>query len=108
MAAPEMQRAVSSELKAKEEAESLDKAGGEGAYGESVKHVEDKTFILKDNYWTDSTYDPEKKLPEIKIEFMGDEYFKLLDKYPEIGKYLAVGENVKLAWKDKVYIITGE
>jgi hypothetical protein len=105
MAAPEAQRMVSKDLKAKEEAESLDETK-KGEYGEKIQYIEEKTFVLKDIYWTDSTYDPEKKLDEVKIDFMSDEYFKLLDKYSDIGKYLAVGENIKLVWQGKVYIIT--
>ena len=107
MAAPEAQRSASKQLKAQEQAEYLDR-DEEKDGSERIKYVEDKTFVLKDGYWTDGAYDPEKKLSEVKIEFMSDEYFKLLDKNPDIGKYLAVGENVKLVWDGKLYIITGE
>ena len=73
-----------------------------------MQHVEDKTFVLKDEYWVDSEYDSEDKLKEVEIEFMSDEYFNLMDKFPDIGEYLAVGDNIKLVWEGKVYIITAD
>jgi len=103
-------RNVSKSLAMKEEAESLDAVehDGEGSAQGKVQHVEDKTFILKNDYWVDSEYDPDDKLKEIEIEFMSDEYFNLMDKFPDISEYLAVGDNIKLVWEGKVYIITSD
>ena len=103
-------RNVSKSLSMKEEAESMDAIDydDEGSAQEKVQHVEDKTFVLKDGYWVDSKYDPDDKLKEVEIEFMSDEYFNLMDKFPDIGEYLAVGDNVKLVWEGKVYIITSD
>ncbi|MFH1515005.1 MAG: hypothetical protein ABIG42_06040, partial [bacterium] len=79
---------------------------GDDSSAERIQHVEDKTFVLKGGYWVDSEYDKGAGLTEIKIEFMSDKYFDLLDQFPDIGDYLAVGNNVKLVWKGKVYVIT--
>jgi hypothetical protein len=103
-------RNVSKSLAMKEEAESMDAVDydEEGGTQEKIQHVEDKTFVLKDNCWVDSEYNPDDKLKEVEIEFMSDEYFNLMDKFPDIGEYLAVGDNVKLVWEGKVYIITSD
>lgn len=106
-------RNISKSMTQQEQAESLDAAefydeeeGGESQ--EKVQHVEDKTFVLKNDYWVDSEFDPDDKLKEIEIEFMSDEYFDLMDKFPDISEYLAVGDNIKLVWGNKVYIITSD
>ena len=77
-------------------------ADGKGRYGE-VKYVDKKTFFLKNGFWTDSEYEPEMKVT--KITYGSDEYFKLLSKNPELGKYLSLGKKVIICHKDKCYKI---
>jgi Ca-activated chloride channel family protein len=65
------------------------------AYGNAVnpvKYVGDKTFILNDETWTDTTFDPDR-MTAVPIEFGSDDYFKLAATRPEWGQYLAVGEH---------------
>ncbi len=68
-----------------------------------VKYVGKKTFVLKKEFWTDSEYEPEMKV--IKIVYGSDEYFDLLLKEPELGKYLALGTKVIVYHKGKYYKI---
>lgn len=68
-----------------------------------VKYVDKKTFFMKKEFWTDSEYEPEMKV--IKITYGSDEYFDLLSKEPELGKYLALGTKIIICHKDKCYKI---
>ena len=66
---------------------------GGGSDVAEIKLVANKTFILRDNVWTDTTYDPQK-MRVTRLQFGGTEYFRLLAEHSEWGKYLAVGERV--------------
>jgi Ca-activated chloride channel family protein len=69
-----------------------------------IKTVEDKTFYLRDGFWTDSSFDGKSGKPEI-ISFGSQRYFDLMRKVPGISKYLAVGRQVVLVYKGHVYKI---
>jgi Ca-activated chloride channel family protein len=66
---------------------------GGGSDVAEIKLVANKTFILRDNVWTDTTYDPQK-MRVTRLQFGTPAYFRLLAGHPEWGKYLAVGEQV--------------
>jgi Ca-activated chloride channel homolog len=91
-----MESDVISSFKHATSARSLDK--------EKVKHVGEKTFILKKECWIDSKYKKEMKLREIK--YLEDEYFDLLRKYPELGKYLAIASNIIVVHEEIAYRIS--
>ncbi|HEY9869548.1 MAG TPA: VIT domain-containing protein [Candidatus Obscuribacterales bacterium] len=69
-----------------------------------IKAVEDKTFYLREGFWTDSSFDGKSGKPEI-ISFGSQQYFDLMRKVPGISKYLAVGRQVILVYKGHVYKI---
>lgn len=56
--------------------------------------------------WTDSEYSADKRLPEVRVQFASEEYFKLVTDEPGLAQYLALGEQVVVLWKGKVYRIT--
>jgi hypothetical protein len=58
-----------------------------------VRYVGDKTFILQDGVWTDTTFDPDKMKP-LQVSFGGDDYFALVASRPEWGRYFALGDHV--------------
>ncbi len=58
-----------------------------------VKYVGDKTFILYEGVWTDTTFDPDKMTP-VPLSFGGDDYFALIAARPEWGRYFALGDHV--------------
>jgi Ca-activated chloride channel family protein len=68
-----------------------------------IKYVGTKTFILKKDIWTDTEYEPEMKVTEIK--YGSDKYFDLLSKEPELGKFFALGKNVIICYKGNCYKI---
>jgi hypothetical protein len=69
----------------------------------AVKTVGRKIFYLLDGVWTDRDY--KKEMKEIRVKYAGDEYFKLLEKHPDLKKYFALGEKVIVCLDDKTAVI---
>jgi len=63
-----------------------------GAGVENAKFAGGRTFVKKDEVWTDAEYKDGQ--PTINIQYASDGYFNLLARDPELGKYLALGNNV--------------
>ena len=74
-----------------------------GSKTTQIKYVDNKTFFLKNDFWTDSEYEPEIKT--INIKYASKEYFQLLSQKPELGKYLALGTKVIICYERKCYKI---
>jgi Ca-activated chloride channel homolog len=70
-----------------------------------VKQVGDKTFLLQNETWTDTIFDANKMRAE-QVVFGSDRYFRLLAQYPEIGRYLALGDRVTVVLAGKAYAIS--
>jgi Ca-activated chloride channel family protein len=71
-----------------------------------VKTVGNKTFIYDESgIWTDTEFKPESKLPEVKLKFASDEFFKLIASEKELAQFFALGEEVIVVWKGRVYRI---
>ncbi len=75
---------------------------------EYIQEVGDKTFILKDDVWTDTEYDENESYDWIEIEFLSDEYFDLIGDDEELATYFSVGELVIVIYDDVAYRITSE
>ena len=71
-----------------------------------VKKVGVKTFYLENGVWIDSEFKEEAKTPETKMRFASDEYFDLIAKEKELAQYFALGEQVVVVWKGRVYRIS--
>lgn len=99
------QQAVAESLRAQEAKEKDSLADDEAGISRAVKKLDLKTFYLQGEVWTDSEFDPKAGLSETKITFGSDEYFDLVTQKPELAKYLSLGEQVVIVWKDKVYRI---
>ncbi|MCX7046885.1 MAG: VIT domain-containing protein [Candidatus Sumerlaeota bacterium] len=84
------------------ETESLSKSGSKEQA--DAQQVAGRTFYLKDGVWTDSEYDG--KAEAVKIASMSDEYFALLKKGGDIGRFLSVGTKVIFRFEGKWYQIT--
>ncbi len=70
-----------------------------------VKKIGAKTFYLENNVWIDSEFKEEANKSEIKLKFASDEYFDLITKEKDLAQYFALGEQVVVVWKGKVYRI---
>lgn len=72
-----------------------------------LQFVNDKTFLWRDGVWIDSAYDADSMTPT-EIVFLSDEYFALLDEFPEIVDYLSLGEEIIIVLEDVVFKIVSE
>jgi Ca-activated chloride channel homolog len=69
-----------------------------------LKQVADKTFLLHNGAWVDTTFDSNKMRAE-QVAFGSDRYFSLLTQHPEIGRYLALGDRVTIVLDGKAYSV---
>jgi Ca-activated chloride channel homolog len=56
--------------------------------------------------WVDAEFSADKRLPEVIVQFASDEYFRLVTAEPGLAQYLALGEQVVVVWKGRVYRVT--
>jgi len=77
-------------------------AGGSEPLASPVRYVGDKTFLLHDGVWTDTTYDA-GRTETVAVEFGSDDYFALLAARPAWGQYLALGEHVIVVLEGTAY-----
>jgi uncharacterized protein YegL len=59
---------------------------------ERIDQIGNRTFFNKNGLWVDSQY--EGKTEPIKVKAFSEAYFKLLDRVPEVSKYLALGDEI--------------
>jgi len=105
------QGAVTASKDAREKQETVTvTADGENAFiidGQiAVKKVGVKTFYLENGVWIDSEFKEEAKMSETKLQFASNEYFDLIAKEKELAQFFALGEQVVVVWKGRVYRIT--
>ena len=68
--------------------------------------VANKNFIQQSNVWVDAEFKPDLKQTEVNLKFASDEYFAVLSREKELARYFALGEEVVVVWKNKVYRVT--
>ncbi len=75
---------------------------------ELIRQVRDKTFVLRDGVWIDTTYDPEQMTPQ-EVEFLSDAYFDLVADTPGLGAYFGLGQEVIVVVEGTAYavVVTG-
>jgi len=90
--------------------------GAESAGGWAMPHeaaqvvrlVGSKTFVLQNDVWTDTAFDPSQMTTE-RVGFGSDGYFDLLAARPEWGDYLALGSRVIFVAEGTAYeVLEGE
>lgn len=62
---------------------------------EQVRVIADKRFHNFDGVWVDEAVVEEA--PRVRIKFVGEGYFKLFDKHPELKEILALGD--RIVWR---------
>jgi Ca-activated chloride channel family protein len=75
--------------------------------GEVLKQIGSKTFVFRNETWTDTAFDGSKMETE-KVEFLSDEYFDLILENPVLGDYFALGERVIVVYNGTAYEVTVE
>ncbi|MCL7455212.1 MAG: hypothetical protein M8467_19425, partial [Anaerolineae bacterium] len=83
---------------------SLGSAGTEASPDSPVRYVGDKTFVLHEGVWTDTTFDPDK-MKAMPVGFGSEDYFALLAARPEWGRYLALGDHIIVVLDGTAYEI---
>lgn len=80
----------------------------DGASDETVRNlvefVGSKTFVWRDEQWMDTAYEPDRHRVET-VDFATEGYFELLAAKPEIGQYLALGQQILVVYDDQAYQI---
>lgn len=70
------------------------------------RFVANKNFFRQDNAWVDSEYSAAGKFKVIDLKFGSDDYFRLAASDPRMAKFLSLGEEVTVVWKNQVYRVT--
>jgi len=71
---------------------------------QNVRNVADRTFVMNAaNQWVDTRIANLKNPKKVVVNYLSDEYFKLLREKPQIGKFLALGEGVIVYFDGVVY-----
>ncbi len=74
---------------------------------ETVRLAGSKTFVLRNNLWIDTEYEPTDHMVN-KVGFASDSYFELITAVPELGQYLALGPRVLFVYNGQAYEIVDE
>lgn len=72
-----------------------------------VQTIADKTFLLIDGVWTDTTFMPDDMETQ-DVVFLSDAYFDLLIEKPALAEYFALGEQVIVVLDGVAYQVTSE
>jgi Ca-activated chloride channel family protein len=65
-----------------------------------------KNFFNQNKVWIDSDYSADSKLPEVRLKFASEEYFKVAVSNPELARYFSLGEEVVVVWRNQVYRVS--
>ena len=68
--------------------------------------IANKNFIQQSNVWVDAEFRPELKQSEVNLKFGSEEYFATVSREKELAQYFALGEEVVVVWKNRVYRVT--
>jgi len=71
---------------------------------EQVKYAGDKVFVLRDDIWTDTTYD--SSMDTVKLGFGSEDYFALITAHPESGQYFSVGQELIVVLDGTAYQVS--
>jgi len=67
------------------------------------RFISNRNFYRQGNVWMDSDFKTERKLPETIIKFASEEYYALASREKGIAQLLALGDEVVVVWKERVY-----
>ncbi|MBN2209233.1 MAG: VWA domain-containing protein [Candidatus Coatesbacteria bacterium] len=72
------------------------------------KVIGDKTFIFKDDCWTDTAIQKSRLAsPDTVIEFFSEAYFKIIDDDEKLARYFSAGQCVIVLYKSRIIRVTG-
>ena len=100
-------------MKSADQAPQAQSGGMVGQNGETteqgavIRVVGPRTFVLQDQAWIDTTFDP-KAMKAQQVVFLSDDYFRLAAARPDIKSALALGSQVTLVVDGKAYQVVAE
>lgn len=105
--APSGQNAVekAADQGAMQQAEAAPAVPAEAA--QSVRLAGSRTLVLQNGVWMDTAFDPQRMTP-IKVPFLSDDYFKLLETWPDLSPALAAGARVIVVAEGTAYEIVAD
>ncbi|MFQ5512264.1 MAG: VIT domain-containing protein [Candidatus Krumholzibacteriia bacterium] len=71
----------------------------------AVRFIAGKTFYQQGGVWLDAEY--EDGMKTVAVKFLTDDYFKLIEKHPELARYLSLGSDVTCVLGGVAYVVTG-
>lgn len=71
-----------------------------------TQFVANRNFFYENDAWVDADVKPETKLPESRLKFASEEYYKTLRTEPALAPYFALGRNVVVIWNGRIYRVT--
>ena len=74
--------------------------------GGGARYVEGKSFRLAGGVWRDIALDEDRTGPEAEVKFASEEYFALIEKYPGLAPYFALGKEVEVLFSGVAYRVT--
>ncbi|RMG76923.1 MAG: VWA domain-containing protein [Chloroflexi bacterium] len=89
------------------EAESDMEMPGGGESFNALTNVNDRTFVNIDGVWYDTTFDADN-MTTTQVVFLSDEYFDLLEEFPELADYFALGDHVIVVLNGIAYEVVPE
>lgn len=69
---------------------------------QSVRTIGTRTFVLNNQVWMDTAYDP-KQMTAIKVAFLSEDYFRLAQSRTDVSQALAQAERVIVVVDGKAY-----
>jgi Ca-activated chloride channel family protein len=74
---------------------------------QKVRILGAKTFVLSEGRWVDTAYDPERD-QTIKVAFLSDDYFRLLEAKPDLAAAFSIAPKVTVLIDGAAYEVVAE
>jgi Ca-activated chloride channel family protein len=81
--------------------------GEEVVAADVLRYAGGRTFVLRDDVWTDTAFNPDQ-MTATTVPFASDDYFALLGEHPELGSAFALGQEVIVMLGGTAYHVTAE
>ncbi|MCP4157811.1 MAG: VWA domain-containing protein, partial [bacterium] len=85
-----------------------DKNGSTRNLVQELRNIQGRAVYNTGKFWVDSQVQLQSSQKVNRIEFAGDEYFKLLRKEPLAAEFLALGNNIRFVINNQIYEIYEE
>jgi Ca-activated chloride channel family protein len=74
---------------------------------QTVQIIGARTFVLSQNVWMDTAYDPQAMQP-VQVSFLSADYFKLVEASPDLAAAFALGDRVIVVVGGKAYEVVSD